>query len=125
MINFMYVFLGAGIGGAGRFFVQLFFDKFGYVFPLGTMIVNLVGCFIIGIAFGLQDLKTLSKTATVFFVTGILGGFTTFSSFSLETITLLQREHIGAAILNICISVFGGLILTYLGYRCIRPFVCG
>src|SRR5260370_21944193 len=87
-----YVAVGSGIGGVSRFLLQQFVQKrVDSVFPYGTLVVNLLGCLIIGIVVGLADKGNLISPQTrIFWATGICGGFTTFSSFINENHSMLQ-----------------------------------
>ncbi|MEJ8756073.1 fluoride efflux transporter CrcB [Pontibacter sp. H259] len=110
--------IGAGsfIGGVGRYLLsQLIQTKSLTQFPVGTLVVNILGCFLIGLVFGLFTKGTLSDEWRLFLATGILGGFTTFSAFSLETINLLQNGQVGQAISYILASVLLGLLATFVG----------
>jgi fluoride exporter len=120
MLDFILIFVGAGIGGVLRFFLaSLVYALTGRNFPYGTLFVNLSGCFIIGLAYIIitHKLENLSPYLTGFIIVGILGGYTTFSSFSLETLQLIERGHFYAALINILVSVISGIGLTYLGIR--------
>ena len=118
--------IGAGsfIGGVFRYLLSLLIQsKTTTNFPLGTMIVNIIGCFFIGIVFGFFDKGQLSYEWKLFFATGVIGGFTTFSAFSIETFNLLKGGYVGYAALYILASVFAGLLATYIAYslpaRCV------
>jgi fluoride exporter len=93
------VFLGAGIGGALRHGVNVGAARlFGYGFPLGTLIVNILGSFMMGLLAGYFAFRPgLSQHMRLFLTTGILGGFTTFSAFSLDTALLVERHAYGLA----------------------------
>jgi CrcB protein len=84
-------------------------------FPYGTLTVNILGCFLIGVVFGIADRGTISPEWRLFLATGVIGGFTTFSAFSYETITLLRSGHLGFALFYVTASVCVGLIATYTG----------
>lgn len=85
-------------------------------FPLGTFLVNLVGSFLIGLAYVLLvERAALPSEWRLFFITGILGGFTTFSAFSLEMLQLWQQGHILQAVLYAVGSVVLGLLCVFLG----------
>ena len=121
-MGFLIIFLGAGIGGALRHGVNLAaFRFFGMAFPYGTLIVNILGCFIMGLVAEYWALKAgLPQTARLFLTTGVLGGFTTFSAFSLDTVYLWERGQWGVAILYAVASValsVGGLIAGLLIIR--------
>jgi len=96
---YLIVFLGAGIGGALRHGVNIGSARlFGYGFPYGTLIVNVVGSFLMGVLAGYFAFRPgLAQHARLFLTTGILGGFTTFSAFSLDTALLVERHAYGLA----------------------------
>ena len=86
-------------------------------FPFGTLTVNLAGCLLIGLGSGLADARqAFTPEARLFLFVGVLGGFTTFSSFGYETIALLRDHEFLRAGLNAGLSVFLGLGLVWLGY---------
>lgn len=91
--------------------------RFGETFPLGTLIVNVVGCFLIGFLFYVlyERFLTSDTLRTVLFI-GFLGGFTTFSSFGLQTFTLVRDGEFGLAALNVGVSNFAGLLMVWVGY---------
>lgn len=96
---YLIVFLGAGIGGALRHGVNVSAAKlFGLGFPFGTMIVNVVGSFLMGLLAGYFAFRPgIGQHVRLFLTTGILGGFTTFSAFSLDTALLVERHSYGMA----------------------------
>ena len=96
---YLIVFLGAGIGGALRHGVNVGAAKlFGYGFPFGTLIVNIVGSFLMGLLAGYFAFRPgIGQHVRLFLTTGILGGFTTFSAFSLDTALLVERHSYGLA----------------------------
>jgi CrcB protein len=89
-------------------------------FPIGTLIINLIGCFFIGIVFGIFDKGHMSHEWKWFLATGLLGGFTTFSAFSNETFMLFKDGYAGYAFLYILASVFLGLFATYIAYLLVK-----
>lgn len=110
--------VGAGsfIGGICRYLLSLFIQsKSGTPFPYGTLVVNLTGCLIIGCLYGISEKWPLSSEAKLLLVTGILGGFTTFSAFSAESVFLIKDGRFVSSLLYILVSVIGGLSLTALG----------
>ena len=91
--------------------------RYGETFPLGTLVVNLAGCFLVGLLFYVMNERYLvNQTMRTVIMIGFLGGFTTFSSFGLQTFTLLQDGEFGLAVLNITASNVVGLLLVWAGY---------
>lgn len=117
MIDFLIVALGGAIGAMLRYAItNLAAEKINPAFPYGTLIANLIGCFFIGLCMTLLTEKTsLSPYWRLLITVGILGGLTTFSSFSYETIKLLQAGQTIPALLNIGANVALGLIATICG----------
>src|SRR5918912_1508038 len=97
---YLIVFLGAGIGGAMRHGVNVAAVRLlGYEFPFGTLIVNVLGSFLIGILAGYFAFRPgIGQHMRLFLTTGVLGGFTTFSAFSLDTALLVERQAYGMAV---------------------------
>ncbi|WAC26714.1 fluoride efflux transporter CrcB [Ancylobacter sp. SL191] len=122
MNSMVMIFIGAGIGGVLRNAVNMLAMRlFGMHFPIGTMAINIVGSFAIGLVAGWLTFRAewaWSYHARVFIITGMLGGFTTFSSFSLDTALLMERGEMGLAALYVggsvalsLVAVFGGLAI--------------
>jgi CrcB protein len=89
---------------------------FSHAFPVGTLAVNLIGCLLTGVLAGLFLRQVLPHDQYRLALTvGVLGGFTTFSAFGLDTLTLFQRGHLAMAILNIGANVAGGLLAVWVG----------
>ena len=115
--------IGAGsfIGGVFRYLLTLLIHaKTTTHFPLGTLTVNIIGCFFIGIVIGFFDKGLVSNEWKLFLATGLLGGFTTFSAFSIETFTLFREGHAGYALLYIIASVILGLLATCIAYFIVK-----
>lgn len=116
MKNYFIVIAGSGVGGAFRYWLSSFVYKFFPVtFPFGTLFVNVIGSFIIGIIIFYFDAnKIISPEIKILLTVGFCGGFTTFSTFSLETVRLLiDSEYLYAglnAILNLSLSVIAVLL---------------
>ncbi|MDR2549505.1 MAG: fluoride efflux transporter CrcB [Desulfobulbus sp.] len=117
--TWLIVMAGGSLGAASRYGVGLLTARlWGTSFPYGTLVVNLAGCFVIGLLFGLADRsRLLTPEVRLFLITGYLGALTTFSSFSLETITAGRIGLVQQAVANILLNNLGGLALTYLGLR--------
>ena len=121
-MSYLLVFLGAGVGGAARHAVNLAADRlFGTGFPFGTMIVNVLGSFLIGVVAGYFAFRTgTSQHLRLFLATGVLGGFTTFSAFSLDTAVLIERHAYWTAASYVLASVVLGLLGLFLGLMLFR-----
>ncbi len=117
MKNYMLVILGGGLGAALRYWLSGVIPRFaGTDFPYGIFAVNIIGCFLIGFFMSAFEERFLITPALRIFLTiGILGGFTTFSSFSYETISLLRDAEIFKASLYVIGSVSLCLFGTYVG----------
>ncbi len=116
-MNLSLVFVGGGIGAVARYWMQGMVYRFmNGVFPYGTIAVNILGCFMIGLLMtGMEERFMVNPSLRIFITIGILGGFTTFSSFSFETIALFQDGEIFFGMLNILASVAICLTATYVG----------
>lgn len=114
---------GSFIGGVFRYLLSQFIQtKFLSTFPFGTLTVNVIGCFLIGLVFGLSDRGNLSVEWRLFVATGLLGGFTTFSAFSMETVSLLREGLFWHATAYVIASVLVGLVATFTGISIIKLF---
>jgi len=108
--------LGAALGANARYWLGVWFEQRLSGFPWGTFTVNLSGCLAIGFVLGLTENSELGDTTRWLAVTGFLGGYTTFSAFSAETIALLQQGYAGRAAGYVAGSVFGGVAACALGW---------
>lgn len=114
--EFLLVGLGGGIGSMLRFLVAITLTP--KVFPYATLVVNVAGSFIIGVVFALTLKDALYfNNWKLFLATGICGGFTTFSAFSLENMSLLQSGKITLALAYMAISIVLGIAATFWGYQ--------
>ncbi len=115
--------IGGFIGSISRYLISLFVqNKFLSTFPFGTFSVNIIGCFLIGIVYALSERGNVNVEWRLFLATGILGGFTTFSSFSNETVSMLRDAQYGYAVLYVSASVIIGLLATFCGIFFIKLF---
>lgn len=116
-MGYLIVFLGAGIGGALRHGVNLGAARlFGFGFPFGTLIVNVVGSLLMGLFAGYFAYRTgVPQHMRLFLTTGILGGFTTFSAFSLDAALLMERHAYGLAAAYVAVSVAVSLAALFAG----------
>lgn len=119
---YLIVFIGAGIGGALRHGVNIGAAKlFGFGFPFGTFIVNVVGSFVMGLLAGFFAYRAgIPQHVRLFLTTGILGGFTTFSTFSLDAALLIERHSLGLAAGYVVGSVAAGLAALFFGLAVFR-----
>jgi CrcB protein len=119
---YLIVFLGAGIGGALRHGVNVAAGRmFGLGFPYGTLIVNIAGSFLMGLLAGYFAFRPgVDQHMRLFLTTGILGGFTTFSAFSLDAALLIERHSYGAAAGYMAGSVAASVAALFFGLAMFR-----
>jgi len=124
MRSFIAVGVGGAIGSWMRWGLALWLNPTRSPIPLGTLAANMIGGYLVGIALGwIIHRPGVSPELRLFLITGLLGGLTTFSTFSSEMVHLLTRQHYGAALLGVTTHLFGSLLLTALGlytYRVLR-----
>ena len=118
MLNFLFVAIGGSIGASLRYFAYLFFKNYllsNYLF-LSTLIVNIVGSFLIGYAIMLMETKNLSEDFIRYFlIIGVLGSFTTFSTFSIESVDLILTKKYFNAFSYMLLSLSLCLLFTFIG----------
>lgn len=118
MVNNLLIFLGAGLGGVSRYWVSngihLFFAR---EFPYGTLAVNASGCFLMGLLFTIifERFAGIGPQLRSLLLIGFLGGYTTFSSFSIETLNLFENGAWFSAILNVLFNTTLCITLTWVG----------
>lgn len=117
MLNVMLVMAGGALGAGSRYWLTGVVQKaLGTTFPWGTQLVNIIGCFLIGLLMTAgTELLPMSTETRLFTVTGILGGFTTFSAFGYETVRLLEGGSHWLAVGNIVLNVVLGVGACWLG----------
>ncbi len=117
MAKIILVLLGGALGSLVRYSVSEFMQKYSDgTFPLGTLIVNLAGCLLIGLIWGIAEQGNISVNLRTFIFIGLLGGFTTFSAFSVETMNLFRDNEIRLGIINILANNVLGILLTVGGF---------
>ena len=115
--NIIAVGAGSFIGGIARYLVSLAMKGISKGFPWATILVNLLGCLIIGLLWGFLSRNASESTSWGLFLTvGLCGGFTTFSTFSKEALTMLQTGQIWGFASYIALSILAGIALVALGY---------
>lgn len=117
MRELILIFVGGGIGSVTRFSLGKWVSSFHTQnFPYGTLVVNIIACFILGLLIGVADHKQiLSPSSRLFWTVGFCGGFSTFSTFSTETVTLIQTGFHLSGILYILTSLIVCLAVTFAG----------
>lgn len=121
MPNTVYVILGAALGASGRYLLAGWVSHITETpFPWGTLAVNLLGCLIIGASWGIGERVLWSPAFRTFLFVGILGAFTTFSSFGLETLNLLRDGEVAYALGYVLGSNLGGFALVWFGWTLAR-----
>ena len=110
------VFIGGGLGSLARYGVSVFVkSNFQFVFPLATLVSNIISCVVLAIVVGIFSEKILTNNSlAVLIVIGFCGGFSTFSTFSFETVELFRSGNSGIAIANILISITACLGIIFL-----------
>jgi fluoride exporter len=110
----LWVFLGGGLGSVIRYVLNLALARWSVAFPWSILVANVVGSFLIGLLAGLQ--KDRASVQWLFLATGMLGGFTTFSTFSLDTLQLLQTDRWPLALAYTLGSVLLGVAAAFIGF---------
>lgn len=120
MDKLLYVGLGGAVGAILRYGISCL--PFKGDFPILTLITNLFGAIFIGIVVGMFERDTITSSMNLFLKTGVCGGFTTFSTFSLEAMNLLENKQYGLGSLYIVLSVFGCMIGVFVGKYIINHY---
>ncbi|MES2022203.1 MAG: fluoride efflux transporter CrcB [Pseudomonadota bacterium] len=121
MYHLILVMAGGALGSAARFLVgRATLAGFGPNFPYGTLTVNLVGGLAMGVLAGFLARHANGEAWRLLLGVGVLGGFTTFSSFSLDTIALIERGSLGTALGYVLVSVIGSILAVFVGLTSVR-----
>jgi CrcB protein len=117
--NIFLVLLGGGIGSVARYLLSYLLTKNNTTqFPWATFIANAIGCLLIGLLFGYSQKNNLqNETLKLLLITGFCGGFTTFSTFSLENIQFIQNQNYNLALLYTISSIFIGFLGVLIGFK--------
>lgn len=117
MIKVFLLILGGAIGSALRYGVSTWVQRsMLYSFPYGILSVNVIGSFLIGFCWSMAEAFSFSLNTRAFLFTGLFGGFTTFSSFTLDTMTLMKSGEYKLALINILASNILGIVAVFLGF---------
>jgi len=117
MLRFFVIALGGAIGTLARYIAGGLDYRFSDgIFPISTFVVNTTGSLAIGFLWGVADRFAISPNVRLFIFIGILGGYTTFSTFSLETFNLIRDSEYRIAIINMLVSVVSSIAAVFLGY---------
>ncbi|MDR3112866.1 MAG: fluoride efflux transporter CrcB [Endomicrobium sp.] len=119
-LNAAAVFFGGAFGAMFRFLISEIFPLSRFGIPITIMLVNFIGCFLMGLADGFFEKFSLQSHYRHFFTVGLLGGFTTFSTFSLEFANLIRSGHFINGAIYAAVSVITALIGFWLGYSLIK-----
>lgn len=124
MERLFWISLAGAVGTAARYLITIAVaQRFGSALPYGTLAVNLTGCFAIAALVPASAALGWSPTVRTAVTVGLLGGFTTYSSFNYETMRLWEGDASAAAMLNVALTVVGGLVAGWLGIVVGRQFV--
>ncbi len=122
-MNFVAVGVGGLLGSCGRYLITRLLERFELAFPLSTLISNVAAALLIGLIIGVErQLPSLSAAKKLFLVTGMLGGLSTFSAFSLETVGYLEGGRYLLALGNVGLNVGLSLLFVFLGLLLSRLF---
>lgn len=116
MLHALAIAVGGSCGALGRYFLsKIITDSLGAVFPWGTLVVNSLGCLVLGFFYALFENVIVAVELRSFLTIGFLGAFTTFSTFALESVNLFQKGEIALGALNIVLSLVSGIIFLLVG----------
>jgi len=121
IIKIIYIATGGALGSIMRYFVSNFSKIYFPYFPIGTLLVNIIGSFFIGLFVSYLNNKEISEIIIKYFlIIGLLGSFTTFSAFSIETLELFKQDKISLSLLYILFSILLSILAAYIGLTLIK-----
>lgn len=119
-MGLLWVCLGGALGSGARYLVGLGALRFGAGYPWGTLTVNWLGSFLLAMVLGLADAWGLRSELRLFLGTGLMGGFTTYSTFNLETVKMVERGEVFVAASYVAATLFGALLAGFAGVAVAR-----
>ncbi|KQO06826.1 fluoride efflux transporter CrcB [Sphingomonas sp. Leaf242] len=121
MLPLLYVMVGGAVGSGARYLTgRAMLSLLGPDYPFGTLAVNLIGGLLMGVLVGVLARNAASETWRLLLGVGVLGGFTTFSAFSLDVVTMIERGAIGVAFGYVLVSVIGSVAALFAGLSAVR-----
>ncbi len=121
MLPLLYVMVGGAVGSGARYLTgRAMLSLLGPDYPFGTLAVNLIGGLLMGVLVGVLAKSNASETWRLLLGVGVLGGFTTFSAFSLDVVTMIERGAIGVAFGYVLVSVIGSVAALFAGLSAVR-----
>ncbi|MDD5020198.1 MAG: fluoride efflux transporter CrcB [Candidatus Omnitrophica bacterium] len=124
MVKLILIALGGALGAVARYIVSGLDYKYSYgIFPISTFVVNLTGSLLIGLLWGLSEVVAVSSNTRMFIFIGVLGGFTTFSTYALENFNLWRDGEHAIALVNIFLSNILGIAMVFAGYWAARMII--
>jgi CrcB protein len=121
MSPLLFVMVGGAVGSGARYLTgRAMLSLLGPDYPFGTLAVNLIGGLLMGVLVGVLAKTSASETWRLLLAVGVLGGFTTFSAFSLDVVSLIERGAIGVALGYVLVSVIGSIAAVFAGLSAVR-----
>ncbi|MEM1215310.1 MAG: fluoride efflux transporter CrcB [Bacteroidota bacterium] len=116
-MSYLYVFLGGGVGSVCRYGLAVWLNDAAVPFPWGTLAANVLSCLVLGCGMALLSKAIIGPDLRLLVLVGFCGGFSTFSTFSNELLTLLRQAQYGVSLLYFTVSMLAGLLAIMLGMR--------
>ena len=122
ILNFWWVFLGGGLGSICRYGIAQLLQPYQSTFPWATWTANVISCIILGSLLALNTKAQMDLSARLLLLTGFCGGFSTFSTFTAESLTLIQNQQVGTALIYITSSLMVCLLAMLFGMKLVELF---
>lgn len=120
MVHWIYVFIGGGLGSMARYAFTVYIGMITFnnrLLPLATFMANMISCLILGVLINKYVHDGLSSDSRLLLATGFCGGFSTFSTLSLEMLNMIERGQVAMALIYVALTTLSGLALMYIGYK--------